>query len=245
MPLRNVPRSRLSPIRSATYRERGRSRMSSGVPACVTRPASTTTMRSARVMASTASWVTIIRGVSSVARCRRRSRRTSTRGRRVERGEGLVQQQEPRFERERASERHPLGLAAGQLRRPQVGQVVQSEPLQPSPGCRQRGGSPRPAAAHAERDVLHDAHPVEEQPILEHDPDRVPRAGTNTAASGSSSNSPSSSMRPASIGCRPARARSNVVLPAPLGPTSTTNSPGATVRVTSSSSRPSSTCTQP
>ena len=44
---------------------------------------------------------------------------------RVERAERLVQQQHLRLDRERAGERHPLALAAGQLRRVAVGEPVQ------------------------------------------------------------------------------------------------------------------------
>src|SRR5215211_385258 len=62
--------------------------------------------------------------------------------------------------------------------------------------------------------------------------------GTQVPAAVSSSTSPSSTTRPRSRATRPARARSRVVLPAPLGPSSTTSSPVATTSSTSSSSRP-------
>ena len=38
-------------------------------------------------------------------------------------------------------------------------------------------------------------------------------------------------IRPESIGCRPARVRSTVVLPAPLGPSRATTSPAPTAEV--------------
>ena len=94
--------------------------------------------------------------------------------RRVERRERFVQQEEPGFERQRAPERHALGLAAGQLRWPQVGQLVQPEAREPLTGPAQCCRPPRAAAAQTERDVLDHAHPVEQQPILEHDTDRAP-----------------------------------------------------------------------
>ena len=40
--------------------------------------------------------------------------------RRVERSERLVQQQQPRCDRERSGQRHPLRLAAGEFRRPRI-----------------------------------------------------------------------------------------------------------------------------
>jgi hypothetical protein len=46
------------PMKPATNRFSGCSYSSSGVPTCSMRPAFSTTMRSARVMASTWSWVT-------------------------------------------------------------------------------------------------------------------------------------------------------------------------------------------
>ena len=58
----------------------------------------------------------------------------------VERGERFVEEQQSRLERQRPTERHPLGLASRQLRRTQVGQLVETEARQP---LVPRSGAPR------------------------------------------------------------------------------------------------------
>ena len=62
--------------------------------------------------------------------------------------------------------------------------------------------------------------------------------GNQASVAGSSSTSPSSSMRPASIGRSPASARSAVVLPDPFGPRSATVSPSAISSSTARSRSP-------
>ncbi len=53
-------------------------------------------------------------------------------GVRVERRRRLVEQQHPRPAGERAGERDPLPLAAGEVARPRVGEVRDPEPLEPA-----------------------------------------------------------------------------------------------------------------
>ena len=67
---------------------------SAGVPACTTRPSSTTTTRSASAMASTGSWVTSTVLPAKSARCRRSSARTVEPGAGVQRRQRLVEQQQ-------------------------------------------------------------------------------------------------------------------------------------------------------
>ena len=66
---------------------------------------------------------------------------------------------------------------------------------------------------------------------------------TNTSAAGSSTTVPPISMRPSSMGSSPARQRISVVLPAPLGPSTATTSPGSTASATRRSSGPRATPT--
>ena len=83
----------------------------------------------------------------------------------VEGGHRLVEQQHLRIEGERPRQRHPLGLAAGELVRAPVGETSQPEPLEPL--LRRRpGGRPAEAARPGgEGDVV--AHvEVREQPVV-------------------------------------------------------------------------------
>ena len=58
----------------------------------------------------------------------------------IERRHGLIEQQELRLPGQRAGQRDPLLLTAGQLRGPAAGQVGDAEPGQPLAGGRPPGG---------------------------------------------------------------------------------------------------------
>ena len=79
----------------------------------------------------------------------------------------------------------------------------------------------------------------EQQVVLEDVPDRTrPRGRRRCSVAGASRTTPSRTIEPASIGSRPARARSSVVLPAPLGPRIATMSSSPAENAHSSSNAP-------
>ena len=87
----------------------------------------------------------------------------------VERGERLVEQQHFRLRHQRARDRHPLRLPAGELARPGIGLVGKADPrerarhlLAPDIG-RQIG--------QAEADIVGDAEPGQQPRLLEDDAD--------------------------------------------------------------------------
>src|SRR5690606_15739215 len=81
--------------------------------------------------------------------------------------EGLVHQEHARLEHERACERHPLLLAAGQLSRHPVGEIRQLHQLENAVGARE-DLAPR-YTAHFQRksDVVTHRHMREERIVLE------------------------------------------------------------------------------
>jgi len=88
---------------------------------------------------------------------------------RIERGERLVEQQHFRLRHQRAGDRHPLGLAAGQFARLGSGLVGEADP-------RQRGRDL--VAAHAGRqigeaepDIVGHTEPRQQPRLLEDDAD--------------------------------------------------------------------------
>ena len=94
----------------------------------------------------------------------------------VEPGERLVEQQQRGVGGERARDRHPLGLAAGELARPPAGEVAQPDPGQPVAGRGPGLGAPGPSGPGAEGDVVEGGEVREEHLVLEDHPDRaVPR----------------------------------------------------------------------
>ena len=122
--------------------------------------------------------------------------------RRVERGEGFVEEEQARLERERPTERHPLRLAAGELRRSKLRRArrargVPASGIAATPGVapsRRRGCAGRTRRCRRRSCGRTAVGPgTRRRPI-------VARGGTNAPASGSSSTSPSSAMRPPSIG---------------------------------------------
>ena len=82
--------------------------------------------------------------------------------RRVERGERLVEQHQRRADRERAGERDPLLLAAGQLVRMPVAEPGEPDQLE------QPVGDGRLVPSHAERDVRSDRQVREQRGVLGH-----------------------------------------------------------------------------
>jgi len=83
--------------------------------------------------------------------------------------EGLVEQQHRGLVRERARDRDPLLLAAGELRRVAVVVALQRDQAQqllaPAPAL----GGPRPSHAQRELDVVRDRHVAEQRVMLEHE----------------------------------------------------------------------------
>ena len=135
--------------RGAGSRRRARRRSSSaGGPrrprTCrvwTTAPCSRMTRRSASAAASSGSWVTSSRTPAERSpRWLRSSRRTAPARALVERGERLVEEQQPRFGGDRTGERDPLGLPA---RRAARGFIA----ARSRPGRRDRATAPRPRRA--------------------------------------------------------------------------------------------------
>ena len=158
----------------------------------------------------------------------------------VEGGQRLVEQQHPGLGGERPGQRHPLGLPARQrgragrppgrarptrsssswARGPGLGGGARPGPAARTRRCRGRsGGGTAGGPGRPRRSVGR-------------------RWGRSTPAAGSSRTRPSTVMRPASMGWRPATARRSVVLPAPLGPSTATTSPSATSTSTARSRSP-------
>ena len=136
--------------------------------------------------------------------------------RRVEAGEWLVEKHQPRLRRQRASQRHPLLLAAGELVRIAVGQSPHADQRQhladPAPA---RRAVARPVQAVG--DVAVDREVGEERALLKTIP--ICRRSGATQASGPVKVSPPRTTVPVSGLSKPAIARRSVVLPQPLGPT--------------------------
>ena len=214
------PMNRLVPISSATNGERGWRSSSSREPACATRPSSSTTIWSPNTSASTGLWVTYT--VTHGRRCEQASKLHPHRpaGLEVERGERLVEQQQPRAQHQRAGERGALLLPARELVRHPAGELrdaYQSERLVHHLPDPTRG---RAAGAEAERDVLVDREMGEQRVVLRHVAD-VPLPGRHVeavAGVGVRARRPGVTL-PSSSRSRPASSRSTEVLPAPLSPT--------------------------
>ena len=85
----------------------------------------------------------------------------------VERGEGLVHQQEPRLQRQHLRQRHPLALAAGELARIAVLEAGEPEAVEPAVGLGQRLGRGEPVQLQPERHVLPRRAPRQQRVVLE------------------------------------------------------------------------------
>ena len=127
----------------------------------------------------------------------------------VERPERLVGQQQLRLAHQRAGQGDPLLLAAGQL----LGQA-RSRPGEPDLGERCAARARARRAIDSEHDVVEHACPWQQPRVLKHH-----RRCSGTA-----------SVPSPAPWSRPATARSNVLLPEPLRPSSATNSPARDVR---------------
>ena len=100
----------------------------------------------------------------------------------IERAEGLVEQQDLRFDRQRSRQRDALPLTARQLTRIPVAEVIELNQLEQMPHAIMNGLSGRPAIARlhaqAKRDVFEDRHVPEERVMLKDEPDPPVPGGT-------------------------------------------------------------------
>ena len=94
----------------------------------------------------------------------------------VERGEGLVEQQQLGPHRERARHRDPLLLAAGKRAHRAVGEVGEMDELEEALHRRRDLVAPAPARLQAEGDVLGDGEMRKQRVVLEHHADVAPDA---------------------------------------------------------------------
>ena len=198
------------------------------------RPSRSATARGIRA-ASVPSWETVITVMPSVAASRSISSAVASAGDLVKLGGRFVGEQQPRTMGDRGAHRHSLSLPAGELAGQRPGAVVQ-------PGGGQQLGDARASVA---RRAARRATPAAARP-----PGRrsgQARAPTRHAGAGSRSSGcarerrhalragrrlgPGRAAIPAEGRCSPAMTRSRVVLPAPLGPSTQTASPRATVSV--------------
>ena len=150
----------------------------------------------------------------------------------VERGERLVEEQEPRARSpahgraRRAAPGRPTARAASRRRAPR-GRLVRARR---APG-RVGRARPVPAAAQPERDVLEHAEVREQQVVLEHDADRAPLGRDEHVGRRRRGRRRRARCARDRAATRPASARSNVVLPAPFGPSTATVSPSADLQL--------------
>ena len=142
----------------------------------------------------------------------------------VERRERFVHAEQLGLDRHRAREPDLLSHAAGQLAR--IGVLEPIEPDAIEQIERARRTQPGRHAARLERhlDVLLDRQPGKERKTLKHNRGERIHAGEHAAAI---------QHLPCVGFWRPVIMRSNVLLPQPDGPSSDTNSPAASVRLTS------------
>jgi hypothetical protein len=91
----------------------------------------------------------------------------------IQRGEGFVEQQQARMYGEGASQRHALGLSAGQVPGLAAGVCGQTDPVEPVGGLPAGGMPVHAVAARAERDVVQRAQVWKEQVVLEQHADRA------------------------------------------------------------------------
>jgi hypothetical protein len=90
---------------------------------------------------------------------------------RVERAERLVEEQYAGLRIERARERHALGLAVGELRRPRALQRAELDQLVESSHASADARLVPPPHGRREGDVLEHVHLAEEGVVLEHEAD--------------------------------------------------------------------------
>ena len=140
-------------------------------------------------------------------------------------GERLVEQEQARFRGQGPRQGHALGLAAGERLGLRRGAVGQADPVQHGERALARRGAAGPARAQAEGDVLEHRHVGEQQVVLEHHPHRT-LLGRHAHARGGVLEHVPVERHPAALERHETgEARSRVVLPAALGPSSTTTEP--------------------
>ena len=219
------------PTNSATKAVAGWSYSSSGGAICSSRPSRITPTRSAIDRAS--SWSCVTNSVVVPRRCWSGpdllAQLQSHLG--VERGQRLVEQQHPGLDRQRAGQRDPLLLPAGQLVRVLPALGGQADHVE------QVGGPPLPLggaeAAHPQAEARRSPAPsCSGTGCSSGTPCPCP-AGPRAAR-----HVPAVHLDRAGIGgSKPARIRSAVVLPQPDGPSRATSSPGASRRLSPSRAR--------
>ena len=141
-----VPSSRfISPMKLATKRCADAGRSPLGEPTCTTRPVYMTAMRSDIVSASSWSCVTKMNVMPSALLELAHFELHLLAQLLVERAERLVDQHHPRFEHQRAGERHALLLAARELRGLPLAERPGRAAPGPAPATRARPRRPVPA----------------------------------------------------------------------------------------------------
>ena len=195
-----------------------------GGPACSTRPSLNTTTRSASVSASSWSWVTSTNVMPESRWIRGELDLHLLAQLEVERAEGLVEQEHGGLVDQRAGQRHPLPLAAGQGGGRAVGHRLQAHGGQRRPGPLAPLGLAHPGDAQRVLDVAQHRQVREQRVVLED--------GVHVALERRRGGDVLAAQRtvPAVGRSKPAIIRSTVVLPEPDGPSSVTNSPSATSR---------------
>ena len=146
----------------------------------------------------------------------------------VEIGQRLVEQQHVGPEHQRTGQRHALLLAAGQLPRQPVAEMIEPHQAQGLGDLRRHLGLRYLAHLEAEGDVLGHRHVRKQRVALEHE------AGVALPGRQAGDVAFAEMHAPAVGSTKPATMRRVVVLPQPEGPSRTRNSPSATSSDTSS-----------
>ena len=147
---------------------RGDGRPPRARPNCTMRPASITAMRSASISASSRSCVTYT-AVMPMRRCKRAQLVPKLEAHLVvEIRHRLVEEQQMRVDRERASERDALALAAGELRHRALGEAFELQELQHLRDALVDRVALPAAHAQAVADVARDGHVRPQRIGLEH-----------------------------------------------------------------------------
>ena len=223
------PDSRLlRPTKPATKRSAGRSYRSRCVPTWRTEPSDITTRRSAMISASSWSCVTITVVMPSLLLqlADLHAHRLAQLG--VEVRQRLVEQQHVGPDDQRARQRDALLLAARELR---AAGARRGRPGAPGAAPRRRAARSRTSAPCASRARRRRSRPPSDAGTARSSGTPCRRCASTAAASVTSL--PPRRTRPAVGAMKPAIMRSVVVLPQPLGPSSTTNSPSRTSSETS------------
>ena len=144
-----VPPTRFTPANRAPNRLRGAANTAAAEPVSAILPDSRISTRSASVSTSSRSWVISTAERPSRASTRRNTLRIAVAAADVQPGQRFVEQQYVGFGGQRAGQRDPLRLPAGQLARHAAGQVGRIDLSQPMLPPESRGSPRKPAAARA------------------------------------------------------------------------------------------------